>query len=60
MRTFSQALPADADRRIRNFRRTLRYRYNLDRPKKFFSCYGMATSLYVSEWCRINGLKVTP
>jgi len=57
MRTFSQALPADADRRIRNFRRALRYRYSLDRPKRFFAADGMTTDGYVALWCRLNGLK---
>jgi hypothetical protein len=33
MRTFHDALPADATRRIRNFNRCLRYRQSLDRPK---------------------------
>lgn len=60
MRTFSQALPADADRRIANFRRTLRYRYSLDRPKRFFAADGMTTGQYVAQWCRINGLRVAP
>lgn len=58
MRTFSQSLPADADRRIRNFRRALRYRYSLDRPKRFFAADGMTTSQYVTQWCRINSLRL--
>lgn len=33
MRTFRDALPADAARQIRNFNRRLRYRQTLDRPK---------------------------
>ncbi len=35
MRTFPDALPADAAQRIRNFKRRLRYRQTLDRPKCF-------------------------
>lgn len=33
MRTFSEALPADSARLIRNVNRRLRYQMNLDRPK---------------------------
>jgi len=33
MRTFDDALPADAARQIRNLKRRLRYQYRLDRPK---------------------------
>ena len=33
MRTFHDALPADAAQRIRNLKRRLRYRQTLDRPK---------------------------
>ncbi len=35
MRTFDDALPADAARQIRNLKRRLRYRQSLDRPKCF-------------------------
>jgi hypothetical protein len=35
MRTFQDALPADATRRIHNLNRRLRYRQSLDRPKCF-------------------------
>ena len=33
MRTFAQALPADAAQRIRNLNRRRRYHQTLDRPK---------------------------
>ena len=35
MRTFNDALPADANRHIRNFNRRLSYHQSLDRPKIF-------------------------
>lgn len=60
MRTFSQALPADADRRIANYRRSRTLMARRDRPKKFFAADGMTTGQYVAQWCRINGLRVAP
>lgn len=60
MRSIWEILPADADRRIANYRRSRSMQARRDRPKKFFAAEDMTTGQYVAQWCRINGLRVAP